>query len=71
MTNHLLKTNIPGYYKDEKTGAILNNNDDEYHRFLSQKQQYKEYLKTKEEIASLRSEMAEIKRLFLEKINNG
>lgn len=67
----LTKTNIPGYYKDEETGFVVNTNHSEYDRFVMQKMQHMEYLKTKEQISSLQAEMIEIKRLLLEKKNNG
>lgn len=67
----LVKTNIPGYYKDEDTGLVVNTNLNEYDRYVMQKIQHREYLKTKEQITSLQNEMAEIKRLLLENKNNG
>lgn len=70
MSKNLTKTNFDGYMKDEETGAIINTNYAEYDRFVAQKNQYKEYLKTKEEITDLKAEMAELKRLFQEKIKN-
>jgi hypothetical protein len=71
MIRTYLNTNVEGYKKDKETGAIVNTNYDEYARFVSQKNQHKEYLKTKEDIASLQMEMAELKRLLLEKTKNG
>lgn len=68
---NLIKTDNSGYMKDKDTGVIVNTNDEDYQRFVAQKNQYKEHLKTKQEIASLQTEMAELKRLLLEKINNG
>lgn len=65
------KTNIPGYYKDETTGLIVNTNQAEYDTYVLQKMQHKEYIKTKEQIASLQAEMAEIRALLLEKRKNG
>lgn len=71
MTRNLLKTEIKGYFKDRDTGSVINTNFDEYEVFIAQKNQHKEYLKTKEDIASLQTEMAELKRLLVEKIKNG
>lgn len=69
--SELVKTNIPGYYKDENSGLIVNTNETEYDRYVMQKIQHKEYMKTKEQITSLKNEMAEIKKLLLENRNNG
>lgn len=71
MIRTYLNTNVEGYKKDKETGVVINTNYDDYARFVSQKNQYKEYLKTKEDIASLQTEMAELKRLLLEKTKNG
>lgn len=70
MTKNLKKTDFDGYMKDEETGAVINTNFAEYDRFLAQKMQYKEYVRTKEEISDLKEQMAELKKLLLEKINN-
>lgn len=71
MSRILLNTDSAGYLKDEDSGVIINTNYDEYESYVKQKTQYKEYLKTKQDIATLQTEMAELKRLLLEKINNG
>jgi hypothetical protein len=70
MTRNLLKTDLEGYVKDEETGVVLNTDFSDYDRFVQQKNQHKEYLKTKQDIASLQQEMAELKRLLLEKTKN-
>ena len=71
MTRVLMNTDVDGYKKDKDTGVVVNTNQVDYDRFMQQKAQHKEYLKTKQDIASLQTEMVEIKRLLLEKINNG
>lgn len=70
MTDKYLKTNISGYYKDRETGSIINTNYDEYERYLSQRNQHRDYVKTKQDIESLKEEMAEMKKLLMEKIKN-
>lgn len=70
MTGNFLKTDTAGYLKDQETGVVINTNKAEYDRFVSQKNQYKEYLKTKEDIASLQREMAEMKKLLMDKAKN-
>lgn len=70
MTRVLMTTDVTGYYKDKETGVIINTDMSDYERFIQQKNQHKEYLKTKEDIASLQKEMLEMKRLLLEKSKN-
>lgn len=70
MTRILLTTDVIGYYKDKETGIVINTDLSDYDRFIQQKNQHKEYLKTKEDIASLQKEMLEMKRLLLEKDKN-
>lgn len=70
MSDSLVKTNLPGYYKDGETGAVINTNYTEYEKFLAQKNQYLEYLKTKRDISELKSELEELKKLLLEKVKN-
>lgn len=65
-----LNTNIDGYLKDEETGVIVNTNLGDYERFVLQKRQHLEYLQTKDNITKLQEEMAELKRLLLEKTKN-
>ena len=70
MTGNLLKTDTAGYLKDKDTGVIINTNLTDYEKFISQKNQHKEYLKTKEDIATLQREMTEMKRLLMERAKN-
>lgn len=71
MSRRLMKTDLDGFVKDPDTGAVINTDFSDYDRYVSQKNQHKEYLKTKNDIASLQEEMAELKRLLLEKTKNG
>lgn len=71
MSRRLMKTDLDGFVKDQDTGAVINTDFSDYDRYVSQKNQHKEYLKTKNDIASLQEEMAELKKLLLEKIKNG
>jgi len=70
MTRVLMTTDYDGFYKDKETGLIINTNQSDYDRYVQQKNQHKEYIKTKEDIANLQQEMLEMKRLLLEKTNN-
>ena len=53
-------------YRDDKTGAIINCDYQEYSNYLSQK---KEREKLKLEVQNLKSELSEIKLLLTEFIN--
>lgn len=66
----LVKTNIDGYYKDATSGVVINMNDAEYRTYLGQKQQYKEYKATLDQVTELKKELEEMKKLFMEKIQN-
>lgn len=70
MSNQLTKTDVNGYFRDEKTGAIINTNYTEYDRFIAQKNQHLEYVKTKKELSELKSEIEELKRLLLERVKD-
>jgi hypothetical protein len=68
--SELVKTNITGYYKDPDSGMVINMNETEYHSYLSQKNQYKEYRATLDQVSELKKELEEMKKLFMEKIKN-
>lgn len=53
-------------YRDEKTGAILNNDDYEYNQYLAIKQ---EKINQKNEIENIKNEISEIKSLLRELLN--
>lgn len=63
----LQKTNHNGYYKDNNTGAIINNNEDEYRLYRSQKEQFLEFIRMKKELNSLSSDVQQLKKLLLDK----
>jgi len=59
-----------GLFRDEKTNAVLNCNDNEYENYVKLKNKK---LTEKEEIASMKSDIEEIKsalKIIIEKINN-
>ena len=60
----LQKTAHKGYYKDDKTGAVINNNNDEFSLYMNQVQQYKEFQKMKNQISALSSDVEIIKQLL-------
>jgi hypothetical protein len=57
----------PSLVRDTKTNAILNQNVDEY---LAAKQRQNRYRREKSEIASLRSQVNELKSIVQTLINN-
>lgn len=60
----LQKTNHVGYYKDNKTGAIINNNEEEYVLYQNQVQQFKEFKKLRNQVNSLTADVEQIKQLL-------
>lgn len=59
-----------GLFRDENTNAVLNCNDNEYENYVKLKNKK---LTEKEEIASMKSDIEEIKsalKIIIEKINN-
>lgn len=60
----LQKTNHNGYYKDSKSGAVINNNDEEYLLYTNQVQQFKEFQRLKGQVSSLMSDVEQIKQLL-------
>jgi hypothetical protein len=69
MTTEFVKTNHNGYVKDNRSGAIINKNMDEYNMYLSQKQSYKDMKKLQNEVQSMKSDLDEIKTLLLKALN--
>ena len=59
----------PNLYKDAKTGVIVNRADIDRERYRIAKQQARNALTTKSELAELRSEIDEIKSLLHQLIN--
>ena len=59
----LKETNSTGLYKDTDSGAIINNNDTEFHMFDSQRRREKELREIQMNYAGLKDEVAELKNL--------
>lgn len=58
-----------GLFRDEKSNAVVNCNDAEYHQYLKIKNQK---LQEKQEIEQIKSDISEIKdalKILIEKIN--
>lgn len=64
----LIKTNVPGFYKDSETNAIINTSDD-YLTFKSQKEKVKDYDNLKNKVNKLEGDISDIKNLLLQLVN--
>ena len=61
----LVKTDIEGYLKDEKTGAIVNNNFHELDMILIQRKQHLENVELKTKVSQLEDDIRTIKEMLL------
>lgn len=61
-TRGLEKTNISGYFRDPKTGAILNGNENELSSYLVAREQFREFQNMKIEYGSIKDELTQIKK---------
>jgi len=57
-------TNIKGLVKNIETNAVINNDTNEYHMYLMQKQKIKNDIAIQEEINRIKQEMSELKTAF-------
>lgn len=65
----LLKTNVPGFYKDSETNAIINTNTDDYENFKNQRVKMKDYDNLKTKVNNIEHELSDIKSLLLQIVN--
>lgn len=65
----LVETNHPGYYKDTETGVIINNNEEEYKKFLAQREASKRSNNISNKINELENDLKDIKSLLQQIIN--
>lgn len=63
------KTNVPGFYRDLQTNAVINMNDAEYQQILIARKKNKEISNITSEVSNLKQEMSEIKNLLMVLIN--
>jgi DNA-binding transcriptional regulator YhcF (GntR family) len=66
------KLPVEGYsnlYRDLNSGAIINSNVDDYHKYMESKAKRERLHNAVDEIDNLKSEMAEIKTLLKQLIN--
>jgi hypothetical protein len=64
----LIKTNVPGFYKDPETNAIINTNDD-YMAYKSQRDKSKDYDNLKNKVNKMEGDISDIKNLLLQLVN--
>jgi hypothetical protein len=64
----LIKTNVPGYYKDTDTNAIINTSD-EYQKYKQQRDKSKDYDALKNKVNKMENDISDIKNLLLQLVN--
>ena len=65
--SNLIKTNVPGLYKDINTGVFINTN--EYVKTSKKQRPDKEIIVLKNEIGSIKNELNDIKNLLTQLVN--
>lgn len=65
----LVETNYPGYVKDTETGVIINNNDDEYKRFMAAREASKKNNSLCKRMTEVENDLRDIKSLLQQLIN--
>lgn len=63
------ETSIPGYVVDNATKAIINTNEQEYHKILQQRQKAKQLNQLQSEVDSLKSDIKDIKELLIQALS--
>jgi hypothetical protein len=58
------KTNMSGYYKDPKTGVVVNTNDDQLRSYLHGREGVREFATLKQNYEILQGELAQIKKVL-------
>lgn len=64
----LVKTNVPGYYKDTETNVIINTSD-EYQKYLHQRDKSKDYDALKNKVHKMENDISDIKSLLIQLVN--
>lgn len=62
----LIKTDQPGYLKDTSSGAIINNDDEEYRKFQAAREASKKNKDLCKRINDVEGDLKEIKNLLLQ-----
>lgn len=61
----LAKTDVPGFFKNTTTGAIINSNDDEYKKILATRNLAKKNNELARRVEILEKELKQLKALIL------
>jgi hypothetical protein len=70
-TGELIKTDLPGFYRDPRTGAVINTQGDEYLRIKAERAKAREIDAMKERLNSLSGDVNEIKAMLQILIGRG
>jgi hypothetical protein len=62
----LVKTDMPGYYKDTDTGVIINNDDEAYRKFEAARTASKKNKELCNRIGAVENDLKDIKNLLLQ-----
>jgi hypothetical protein len=65
----IVKTNIPGYVKDQKTGMVINKDVGDYQIYLAQRSKILSNNELTAKVEKLETDITEIKSLLLQVIN--
>ena len=65
----LVDTNHPGYVKDTDTGVIINNNEEEYKRFMAAREASKRNNSLCKRMADVENDLRDIKSLLQQLIH--
>jgi hypothetical protein len=60
----LVDTNFYGYVKDTETGAIINNNEEEYKKFLASRESSKKSKDLSNRLTEVENDLRDIKSLL-------
>lgn len=66
--NNLIKTNVPGYYKDSDTNAVINTSN-EYDTMKAQRKKSQEFESMKQKINKVENDINDIKSMLLQIID--
>lgn len=69
MDYHFVETNQAGYYKDPRSGGIINRNHHELQVYRFQRAAVDAKHKLEDQVSSLQNELTEIKEILLQVMN--
>ena len=64
-----VETTTPGYVIDNATGAVINTNEQEYLKVLTQRQKAKQLTQLQSEVDSLKTDIKDIKELLIQALS--